>query len=617
MKFLFNLKPSIFFIIIVIAFFVIINNRLFYILSISTPFVFNLESKPITNISYFSEPNSNMLEDTNTTIGIYSNNIHKPELLEVFKVAGVPYRLVKNILELHKVKIIVLDLSMDYPIELSKEEVEFLKEFVSNGGTLIGNEILATKFGALKELFGYKGYTASKSHTKLILQKSKFFKYLDTPEEQEYKISTINISPYTNSIILGSATAIATYDDDTPAITINHYGKGKTINIGVSFYDLRYRNLLDKDFNANDSFVNGFEPMSDFIVMFIKGIYESTIPQSITLHTSWNNTQSAVIMTHDIESENNLHHIGKFISLEKKFDIKPTCFINVKYLSDNSVDAFFKPENFPYIQNLVKNNVDIGVLAQPIRENFFLLPYGTCTEEYPMYQQFGLSDLSHSKPTLCGELKVPKELLQGIGIKDIVSFRSSNLIYNKNLPTALKRLGYRYSSVFSSENILSYFPYRYVTNSYIPTESKIWEIPVTLSDSAILPIYINSSHYISLFKKLYNNGAVFNIQIKPDKLSLKPYFIEKFYNSLPKDVWKCSLKEFGDFWDKRDRIVFRYDIENSKLKLTLYSPTDIKNLTFKTSNCHIKEQYGVNTFKDKFSLDVKKGINRWVLDLDK
>jgi hypothetical protein len=610
-------RPSMFFIVLVLVTVLALNDRIMYILSPSTPFIFNLDTKPVVPVKYLDETNSKVLALDKNTIGVYSTKDNTFLLKEIFQTAGTPYYIADKLSDLNGTSIIFLDLDIDNPDALDKDDVTFLYDFVKNGGTLIGNEVLSARFGVLKELFGYKKYIPSKKHTQLILKKSNFFKYLDSKEEQKYTISNINVSPYTNSIVLGSAKPLAVYDDDTTALSINKYGKGEAINIGISLYDLRYRNLVDKDFNANAGYINSFEPFSDFILMLVKGIYETKLAHSISLHTAPNNNQASIILTHDIETEADLKNINKFIATEKNFNVTSTCFINVKYLADNKIDAFFKPKNFPYITNLQQHGVDIGVLAKPINRSFFLLPYGTCNESYPLYQKFGLSDLNNSKATLCGELKVSKELLQGIGIKGIVDFRSSGLIYNKKLPLAMEALGYRYASTFSAEDVLSYFPYRYPQDyDNINRESKIWEVPVSLDDSSIVPMYVKTKSYISLFKKIYDNGAVFDMKISPDKKKyLDNLFIEKFYKNIPSDVWKCTLKQFGDFWDKRDRIIFRYQIQKSKLILHIYSPIDVENITFKTNNLKLSEQYGIKVYKDKFTLDVKKGINTWTLNI--
>jgi hypothetical protein len=605
-------------------FFIATNSRVISFISPSTPFIFNLKSKPIQTVEYLGETPSSRLANSKTTIGVYSTKKDNSQLKEIFQIAGVPYLISNEIYNLKKSQIIFLDLDSNNPNALTRREVLFLSEFVKKGGTLVATGKLNHRFGEIKELFGFYRYKESNLHNKLLLLDSNFFKYLDTKEEKEYQLSTINISPKVDSIILNLAKPIATYEDGSTAISINHYGKGKAINIALSLDTLRYKNLLDRDFNANSDFINGFEPLSDFIILFIKGVYDKTLDKSITLHTSAYSTQSAIIMTHNIKREENLKSVDRFIDIERDLNISSSCFLNVKYLSDSSVNAFFKPENFSHIQELFNSGVEIGLLSQPIHKNLFILPYGSCREKYPLYQQFGISDINNAKTTLCGELKVPKELLYGIGVDRVVSFRSDEFIYNHNLPLVLEELGYRYSSLFSAEDVLSYYPYRY-PNGYNKFEKigKIWEIPITLDNHSLIPIYLKYFHYKSLFKKIYDNGAIFNMELTPKKYIFDEYFIKLFYNSLPKDIWKCNISEFGSFWDKRDRVIFRYKIEksrhqmeNSNLVLEIYSPTEIDGLTFKMNNLHIKEEYGINIDGDKFSLNIKKGINRWVLELE-
>jgi len=600
-----------------------LKDQIVYILDPAVPFIFDLSTKEIKPTQYIKDSDPNLLEQTQNTIGIYTTHEDTFLLQQIFKTAGLPYYITHRLSDLKNVKIIFIDSQIDNPLELNESDKQFLYNFVKKGGVLIGNDILSTKYGALKELFGYKGFTPSKSHYQFnLLSSSPYLNYFDTYEEKHYTLSTINTAPFTNTIIPGTATTIAKYDDDSAAITTNQYGKGIAINMGISLYNLRYRNLLDKDFYANKEPINHFEPLSDFIVLFLKDIYEQTLKQSITLHTSRYNNQATVIITHNIDNKAQLQSIDKTIKVESSLDVKSTCFINVKYLSDKKSNAFFSQENFKYILNLQAQNVEIGVHAKPTKKNLFLLEKGTCQEHYPMYQKFGISDLQNNQPTICGEAKVPKELLQAIGIENIESFRGADLIYNKYIPEVLPQLGYRYTSNFSAEDVLSYFPYKYPLDyNNMTGASNIVEIPVSYKNNSVWPLYLQTHSVLKLFKKIYNNGGIFQMLISSDIYAIDGHmldnmFIKKFYTSLPKDVWKASIKEYGKFWNYRNKIVYRYKIENNNLIMSIYSPTNIKGITFKTNNIKFKDQYNIKVKGDKFSIDVKQGYYRWVFPLE-
>lgn len=602
--------------------FALVVKKLFFTNTHSTPFVYGLKTKTIQPITYLSESNTSILPADRHTVGIYSVKKEIFLLKEVFQTAGVPYIISNQITNLKQSKIIFLDFDIDHPRTLSSKEQDFLYHYVSQGGIIIANEILPTRYGALKELFGYKDYHTSQTHSTLQLKDSPYYSYFDTRNERYYTLSTLSKAPYTNSIELGSAQTIAVYEDNSTAISINQYQKGFAINLGISIFDLRYRNLFAKDFHANKNYINDFEPLSDFITLFIKGIYEATFAQSLTLHTAKDGNQATVIMTHDIDFENSIKNIPKFTKLEKSLGIKATYNIQTKYITDDKDNAFFHPSTLKYIVNAQKEGHDIGAHTVLHTKNFFTLPKGSCKEAYPTYKPFSKSALvDNGNPTLCAELKVSKELLLGLDIPEIVSFRSGELLYHPKLPTIMENLFYRYSSCFSAEDVLSYFPYRYIKNYYtLSGASKIWEIPLVFEDELFPPLYFRTDNALKLFEKLYNNGAVFTILDHPDltlyKLkNLDTYFIKDFYAQLPKDVWLASIKEVGEFWDIRDRIVFRYTITNKQLILKLHSKKAIDGLTFALRGITLQDNTFSKNIHSKLVLNVKKGFNTWHFDL--
>ncbi len=600
----------------------LLGYKFFFVKPYIIPFVYALKTKPATTASYLPESNSRILKANNTTVGVYSKKKSHFLLKEILQTAGIPYIFSNSLTSLKDTAIIFLDFNIDTPITLSSKDRDFLYAYVKKGGIIIGEGILPTRNGALKELFGYKSYNLSDKHKIINLLKSDYYKYFDNRYERHYALSHLNISIDTNSIELGTSEAIATYEDNTTAISLNHYGKGIAFNIGISLYNLRYRNLIDKDFQANKEYINGFESLSDFIILFIKGIYESSLDKSITLHTSKDGCQATVIMTHNINTINSMKNIPKFTALEDKLGFKATYNIETKYISDNKDMALFLPKYFHYFLDAQKDGYEIGVDTELHSKNFFLLSKGSCKESYPTYKPFALANnIDIGNPSVCGDVKVSKELLLGAGVKDVVSFRSDELLYNPKLPEVLEKFGYRYSSCFSSEDILSYFPYRYMKDyAKFSNPSKIWEIPLTLEDKLFPPLYFRVDDTLKLFKKIYNNGAVFTILNHTDSTfpkgeNLDLGFIKKFYSKLPADVWKTTIKDMGEYWDKRDRVVFRYKIDKQRLLLTVHSLSDINGLTFKLNGFLVKPIFGVYIRNHKLVIDVKKGINRFKFKL--
>ena len=587
-------------------------------------FIYNLKSAPITPVSYLHEANSRQLPIDKNTIALYSVHQDTSMLERIFKTAGIPYYVCTSMEEIKQAQILFLDLSMNHPVTLTQRQIDQLYDFVAKGGIVIGNEVLATRYGALKALFGYRSYTPSKEHRALHLKHSPYFTFLNQPEERSYQLSTLQQAPFTNAIEVGTAKVLATYEDTQAAITLNHFHKGEAILLGVSLFDLRYRNLFSKDYEANVEYANGYEPLSDMIVFLLKGIYTKKLKTSLMLNTAKGANHASVVITHDVDYEYSMKNIEKFMALEEAQKVKSTYTIQTKYIKDYKDNPFFKADTLQYILDAQAKGFEVASHTVLHTENFFTLPKGDCKEHYPEYKPFSMNALKDSgHPTLCGELKVSKELLLGSGIKEVVSFRSGHLYYNPNLPQVMEALGYRFSSCFSAEDVLSYFPYRYVYDyKTLSHESKIWELPMTYEDEAFPPLYFRVDQALKLFEKLYRQGGVFTLLVHPDltvsKLkNLDLDFQRSFVEQLPDDVWIDTMKAVGTYWDQRDRIVFRYNVSHNKIDLTLFSAVDMKDVSFVLTGVQLHPgQSDVQLKGDLMILDIKKGLNHWELKRD-
>ena len=592
------------------------------LISPSAEFVYGLKSSTIKPISYLPESDSKRLPLNKYSIALYTIQDDSSMLERIFKTAGLSYRVCTKLEEIKGASILFLDLSMNSPTTLSVKERALLYDFVAKGGIIVGNDVLATRNGALKQLFGYKGYTPSKTHKQLSLKNSPYFLFLDQKNERNFRLSGTTRAPYTNTIEVGTAKVIGTYEDGNAAITINHFKKGEAILLGISLFDLRYRNLFGKDYNANKQYANGYEPLSDMITFLMQGVYAKKLGPSLTLNSAKGPNHATVVITHDVDYEYSMKNIKAFVNLEEQQSTKATFTIQTKYIKDYKDNPFFHNKTLPYILDAQERGFEIASHTVLHTENFFTLPKGDCTESYPQYKPFSQSELTdRGQPTLCGELKVSKELLLGSGIKEVVSFRSGHLYYNPHLPEVMEALGYRFSSCFSAEDILSYFPYRYVYDyRTLSHESKIWELPLTYEDEAFPPLYFRVNDALDLFNNLYRHGGVFTLLIHPDLThtrlkNLDINFQESFISQLPDDVWIDTMKAVGSYWDERDRIVFRYNITKTKLVLDLYSAVEMQDLSFKIRQLKLKtDQNDVKITKDFLIINVKKGMNHWELN---
>ncbi|WP_456431421.1 hypothetical protein [Nitratifractor sp.] len=592
----------------------------------SVPFVYGLKTAPAKPVHYLPEAALDTLPLDPSAVAIYDAQTDRFTLHEILQTAGIPHRFIHDFSELNASKILFLRLSMDHPVDLNETQRKALYGFVKRGGWVVGIDILNTRKGALKALFGYRDFIPKRTRKELRLLSSPIFHYLDAPEERDYRLSSVHQGPWTNGIVPGTAKTVAVYEDNSSAITINRYGNGYAIAVGMSVFDLRLRNLFGKDYAANRYFINHLEPLSDLLVLLMKGVYRQAMGHGMFLHTAKNGNQASVILTHDVDFQDSIKNIRPYTQLEDELGVKATYNILTKYITDYKDKAFFTPQNLHFILDAQADGFEIGDHTVLHTKRFFFLPLGTCEERYPEYRPFSEGPfLDTGNPTVCGEVKVSKELLLGAGVKEVVSFRSGELLYNPHLPEALEKTGYRYSSCFSAEDVMSYFPYRYRYDyKTLLHPSKIWEIPLTYEDEHFPPLVFRTSKALELYRKVYRNGGVFNILDHNDMTWWKlknfdPVFIRRFIHGLPKDTWITTMKGMGSFWDKRDRIVFRYRFAKGRLILHVSSPVALRGATFSLFGLTPLSDHAypadIRFRGDKLIIDIPKGEHEWIVPL--
>ncbi len=583
-------------------------------------FVYGLKTHKIIPAHYVKE--ETVTFENFSSVGIYCFS-YKPENLlawkRILKTAGIPYKVCENLQNCLNTKIVILLSDIDKPQTLTDTEEKTIKNFVSNGGIVVGDGVFLIRYGKLKDLFGYKYYKSSKNRKSLIFQGDYLNPYINEKEEKKLGLSHLNESIWTNGIIVGTAKTLACFEDKVPAIVENNFGKGKAILIGFSAFDITLRNLLNRDFQANKKYINDFEPLSDILVLFAKDLYEKTYPIGFTLHTAPYGYKATLIISHDVDSVDASKNLVRFAEIEKNLGIRSTFFVQTKYQNDYNDKPFFNDKLVNILQKLYKDGFEIGSHTVIHTKLLPKLPFGTCNEEYPFYNAkvTGSYEVANN-PTLCGELKVSKNLLEGADIK-VESFRPGDLVYHYDLPIAMEKIGYKFSSTFSAEDILTYFPYKLIYKDY-SKESSIIEIPVAVEDEEFPPLYFRLNSTLNLFKKIYNNGGVMVILIHPDltwwkikNIKIKD-FLKDFIKNIPNDTWIATFSQAGHFWEIREAIRYGYEVKSNKVILSIYSPEEAEGITFKkNSNFKIySDNNNVRITNNYVVIEkIPKGVSVW------
>lgn len=255
-----------------------------------------------------------------------SDEINKENLasaIHMAEVAGMPYIISTDVSE-----------SLTYPFVLvtstlrdetfSTDETTQLINYVSEGGVLIAPFIKSEYYF---ELFGIN-YTKLESNRYWLKwnveDNHPELKWINEEEEKELPLADLEYyrSIYTRGYTPEDATVLAHFEDNTAAITKHTYGLGTAYALGFELKDVVLRNLLNKDYNANRMYSNGFEPTTDMFLLFLREIYRANQSVAIHKHTSPGNSSSVILLTHDVDSNTGMDSMYYFSNGKPIMELK-------------------------------------------------------------------------------------------------------------------------------------------------------------------------------------------------------------------------------------------------------------------------------------------------------
>lgn len=498
----------------------------------------------------------------------------------ILKVSGIPYRITTNIDTAKKYGMILASSKLDVTTTLTTAEKDTLIGYVNSGGVLVAPNVRDSYFYSL---FGISGNT---SHNDLHLVHFKYFlndpsfKWLNDTMEQTISLGDTAYPTVINSrtYSVAGALALAEFENTDVAITKNFYGAGKAYALGFSFRNLILTNQLNRDYDAQRVYSNGFEPTSDALVLFIKGIYVANTPKALWLHTSPYDSKTTLMITHDVDATSAYDTMSYYSDYENSIGLKTTYLFTTHYVNDGLLSDFYNLTNLPKVQ-YVLNQGHIGgshsVGHFPDFDDELVFPMGAMGNTSATYVPYNSGSGSTTNGTVLGETEVSKELLEsnfGITVK---TFRAGYLCFNDKLPNALDTLGYQYNTTFSAGDVLTNFPYRLRKDrSASGAMTGVWEIPMTISD-VFNSSPITSSNYpqkvatwLDVISRNMENNAPNVLLIHPTRY-YKLYAQQDLINQLPAGVFVTNLEEFAGYWKARDAVQFTSEIVNDTLIVTV------------------------------------------------
>lgn len=468
----------------------------------------------------------------------------------------------------------------------SKESA--LQTYVTNGGVVVAPQIIDAE---LHPLFGVTGYTNAKSRFFIRFAEinDDSLAYINQSEEFTLRLGdpalyaqTFNVGVYDvseSTVVLANA-----LDKNEmaagPTIVKHTTGTGRTYALGFSFFDTILRSESNRDFDAQRVFVDDFEPGADVIRLLIRAIYEEAAGgHFVRKHSVPGAQDSVLLVTHDVDAQegylenNDVDGWGvpvaqQFADLEMQLGINATYFLTTKYVTDTDDIGFW---HTPTVKYICDKGFDCQSHAvRHLQQVTLPVTNGTCDETLATYAPL-------LTPTLCGELNVSKELIEGVALTDVVSFRSPFLSFHSNLPETLETLGYLYDSSFTGPDTLTNFPYPLMKETLFTTQTTVYEFPVTLDDFDLGPNTITNSkvitdvlvrwkHTITANKE---NNAINVMLIHPSKgrkclIATPPCYDADFKLEAERQIVNFAqannflvtdLSSFAEFWRARDAVI--------------------------------------------------------------
>lgn len=455
----------------------------------------------------------------------------------------------------------------------SASERETLRTYVAEGGVLLAGNF---KDSHLFDLFGITGEDYGRGRHRVHFLKDNLpdtFAWIDESRERTISLGDPDrdLVALSRSYTPGEASVLARFDDGSPAFTKHNYGDGTAYLVGVALRDVTIRNQMNRDFTAQRSFSNGFEPSGDAFPLLVRSLYREHVPTAVRKHTAPLDNRSTLIITHDVDSETGMEWMNRFAEYEQAQGITVNYYITTHYVDDNLFPDYYTPYR-DSVSKLHDQDQRIGSHSVGHFPDFDEFPFGTLNNKRAGYAPRYEGGETNGG-TILGELEVSKSLLEEDVPQEVVSFRAGHLLYPDKLVNGLDTLDYKYNSTYSANTVLTSFPYRNVKGrTFSGTLSEVWEVPMTLSD-----VYANDPMteenypekvdiWLDAHEKYAANGSPVVLLIHPNrryKIDAEQSFVER----LPSETAIVSTEAFGRYW--ADRLAAEIHTERAGDDLTI------------------------------------------------
>lgn len=510
--------------------------------------------------------------------------------------AGVPFFTTADPEEAMEKGNVILFSSSVKASSFTDSEKDALLSWVRDGGVIVAPAFEASD-DRLAELFGISAASYNKTRTSITWDDSKMdireLEYVDEPEEKDISLSDGKKTGKTDSVkswgyTVGTASVLAWFDTSEAAVTENRLGKGTVYSFGVLWRDMIQRPQLNKDFSAQRSYSNDFEPSADAFPLFFRSVYMKYSPVGVWKSTIPDGFRTVLIPTHDCDSRtayDEMHYMSEY---EKSIGVKGQYFLTAHYYRDAPyLSAFYDGASIAQSKALLADGHRVGSHSIGHFADF------TNTGRFPITvvgrDEYRASFNTATQTTTGGstwaEVALSKQIIEEDLGNKVHSFRSGHLAMNKNIPQVLEDAGYAFSSCYGAGDVLTCFPYFERTGcEWDGRQSSVLQMPLHFSDVfSDNPINGDNWHekpelWMKIMKKLAGNYAPSILLIHPNR-DWKMYAQKLLVESMDRNtVGLYNFEDFGDFWTGRSRLGFGFSYISEKRKVMIrVNRNDIEN----------------------------------------
>jgi peptidoglycan/xylan/chitin deacetylase (PgdA/CDA1 family) len=428
---------------------------------------------------------------------------------------------------------------------------------VESGGVLFATHVQGSQFFPL---FGVVGFSTSRENHALHFADSTLdaaLHYVNRPEERDIVLGDskrYRQLNWTTEYKLASAVALGKFPSGTAAFIRNHYGRGITYSLGLSFSDSTLRLGLGQNYEAEPQWANVFAPAGDVLRMLLRAIYESNVHPFVLIHTIPDGFESALLLSHDIDARESFRNSVAFAALEQRYGTTSTFFVTTKYFDDASDSGYYTAENIAYLRHIFASGFDLGSHTVSHLKTFNRFPLGETATHFAAYKP-------KEAPTVFGEVEVSKELLErDIPGQHTIAFRAGELSHPPKLIQSLETAGYLVDSTRAVGSTLTNYAYRPLREAHLGSSvSTMIEVPVTLDDSMgyLTPATLERAvtQWLQIVTANAENNNITCLLIHPTDTSYKLNAEERLLQACrQKSIWIGSVTQFGLFARARSSV---------------------------------------------------------------